>query len=286
MASGKLHSGKASPKVQGQQIKKPSSEKENGKTLSKNLFPVVGIGASAGGLEAFKKLVSAIPEKSGMAYILVQHLHPDHSSALPEILQRETSIPVQVIKNDVEVVPDNIYVIPSNKMLEATDGILQISPRPSKEHRNMPIDIFFSSLAEVHQSHAIGIVLSGSGTDGTLGLKDIKAHGGITFAQDLESAAYDAMPSSAINADVVDFILSPEKIPLQLLDLNRTYKLLPSENIETDASLTEDGTFKSILSLIHVRNGVDFTYYKQNTIRRRILRRMAILKLESITYYH
>jgi two-component system CheB/CheR fusion protein len=285
MDSGKLLSGKASPKVQGQQINTPSLEKENGKTLSKNLFPVVGIGASAGGLEAFKKLVSAIPEKSGMAYILVQHLHPDHNSALPEILQRETNIPVQAIKNNVEVAPDNIYIIPSNKMLEATDGILQISPRPSKDHINMPIDIFFSSLAEVHQSHAIGIVLSGSGTDGTLGLKDIKAHGGITFAQDLESAAYDAMPSSAINADVVDFILPPEKIPLQLLDLNDTYKLLPSEVIDINGRLTEDGSFKSILSLLRTHNGVDFTYYKQNTIRRRILRRVAILKLQSITDY-
>jgi len=258
-----------------------SSEK---KTLSKNLFPVVGIGASAGGLEAFKKLVSAIPEKSGIAFILVQHLHPDHSSALPEILQRETHIPVQEIQNNVEVLPDNIYIIPANKMLEATDGILQITPRPSKDQKNMPIDIFFSSLAEVHQSHAIGIVLSGSGVDGTLGLKNIKAHGGITFAQDLETAAYDSMPSSAINAEVVDFILPPEKIPLQLLKLSSTFKLMPSDDIETSAQ-TEDVSFKNIITLLRTRNGIDFTYYKQNTIRRRILRRVAILKLEKINDY-
>ncbi len=138
----------------------PKADTDKPKILSQNLFPVVGIGASAGGLEAFKKLVKAIPEKSGMAYILVQHLHPDHSSSLPEILQRETNIPVNEISDNVKVEPDNVYIIPSNKMLVATDGVLQLSPRPPKDHKNMPIDMFFSSLAEVHQSHAIGIVLS------------------------------------------------------------------------------------------------------------------------------
>jgi two-component system CheB/CheR fusion protein len=263
----------------------PASDQNTTKILSKNLFPVVGIGASAGGLEAFKKLIRAIPEKSGMAYILVQHLHPDHNSALPEILQRETRIPVQEISNNVKVASDNIYIIPANKMLMATDGVLQITPRPSKDKKNMPIDIFFSSLAEVHQSHAIGILLSGSGIDGTLGLKNIKAQGGITFAQDLDSAAYDAMPLSAINAEVVDFILPPEKMPNQLLELNRTYNILPSDDSETSVRQSEDESFKQVLSLLRTRNGVDFTYYKQTTIRRRILRRVAILKLEKVVDY-
>ena len=128
----------------------PKDSKSTLKIPSKNLFPVVGIGASAGGLEAFKNLLKAIPEHSGMAYILVQHLHPDHSSSLPEILQRETSIPVLEISDNVKVEPDHIYVIPANKMLVANDGVLKLSPRP-KDHKNMPIDIFFSSLAEVHQ---------------------------------------------------------------------------------------------------------------------------------------
>src|SRR5665213_3256511 len=229
------------------------------KILSKNLFPVVGIGASAGGLEAFKKLIKAIPDNSGMAYILVQHLHPEHSSPLPEILQRETSIPVNEISDNVEVQPDHVYIIPSNKMLVATDGILQLSPRPSKDHINMLINIFFSSLAEVHQSHAIGIVLSGTGADGTLGLKNIKGQGGITFAQDLESAAYDGMPQSAIDAQVVDFILPPEKMPQQLLELNRTFNVLPPNDFATQDQLTEEESFKRILALLRVRNGVDFT---------------------------
>lgn len=255
------------------------------KIRSKNLFPVVGVGASAGGLEAFKKLVKAIPEHSGIAYILVQHLHPEHSSSLPDILQRETTIPVEQISDNVKVEPDHIYIIPSNKMLVATDGILQLSPRPSKEHRNMPIDIFFSSLAEVHQSHAIGVVLSGNGADGTLGLKQIKDHGGITFAQDLHSAAYDSMPQSAIKAGVVDFILSPEEMPNQLLKLSDTNNILPSGEQAMPKEPGEEESFKQVLSLIRINNGIDFTYYKQTTIRRRILRRMAILKLEKIADY-
>ncbi|HEV8083182.1 MAG TPA: CheR family methyltransferase [Chitinophagaceae bacterium] len=263
----------------------PKSDTDKPKILSKNLFPVVGVGASAGGLEAFKKLVKAIPEKSGMAYILVQHLHPDHSSSLPEILQRETNIPVNEISDNVKVEPDNVYIIPSNKMLVATDGVLQLSPRPPKDHKNMPIDMFFSSLAEVHQSHAIGIVLSGTGADGTIGLQNIKGQGGITFAQDIESAAYDAMPQSAINAEVVDFILPPEKMPQQLLELNRTFNILPSNDHATPEQLTEEESFKKILALLRVRKGVDFTYYKQTTIRRRILRRMVIIKLEKFVDY-
>src|SRR5687767_13583518 len=149
-------------------------KKDEPKTLSTNLFPVVGIGASAGGLDAFKRLLKAIPEDSGMAYILVQHLDPAHESILTELLQRVTKIPVHEITDNVQVEPDHIYIIPSNKLLTATDGILQLSARLPKGQRNMPIDVFFASLAEIHQSHAIGVVLSGTATDGTLGLKAIK----------------------------------------------------------------------------------------------------------------
>ncbi|MBK6635643.1 MAG: chemotaxis protein CheB [Chitinophagaceae bacterium] len=195
------------------------------KTLTKstNQFPVVGIGASAGGLDAFKKLLKAIPENSGMAYVLVQHLDPRHESMLPELLQKVTNIPVMEIADDVKVQPDHIYIIPSNKMMIANDGKLELTPRPAKNknERNLPIDLFFTSLAEVHQSHAIGVVLSGTATDGTLGLKAIKDHGGITFAQDEASAAYEGMPHSAAQAGVVDFILSPEKIPEKLLEVTR-----------------------------------------------------------------
>ena len=184
-----------------------------GKTISANLFPVVGVGASAGGLDAFKRLVRAIPEDSGVAYILVQHLEPTHESLLVDILQKATKIPVREITNNIHVEPNNIYIIPSNRLLTANDGKLELSPRPPKNERNMPIDVFFTSLAEVHQAHAIGVVLSGTATDGTLGLKAIKDHGGVTFAQELGSAAFDGMPQSAIDADVWTSSCRPKRSP-------------------------------------------------------------------------
>jgi two-component system, chemotaxis family, CheB/CheR fusion protein len=258
--------------------------KDKIKLPSSNLFPVVGVGASAGGLEAFKRLLKSIPEDSGMAFILVQHLEPTHESILTEILQKATKIPVLEITNNARVEPDHIYIIPSNRLLTATDGILQLSPRLPKNEKNMPIDVFFTSLAEVHQSHAIGVVLSGTATDGTLGLKAIKDHGGITFAQEQNSAAFAGMPQSAIDAEVVDFILTPEEIPQQLAGLYQTFRDgLASEG--TDGEQKKEDAFRQLLLLIRTRMGVDFSYYKQTTIRRRILRRMGINKIEQITDY-
>ncbi len=258
--------------------------KDKIKLLSSNLFPVVGIGASAGGLEAFKRLIKAIPEDSGMAFILVQHLEPTHESLLTEILQKVTRIPVQEVINNIRVEPNQIYIIPSNRLLTANDGVLQLSPRPAKNEKNMPIDVFFSSLAEVHQGHAIGVVLSGTATDGTLGLKAIKDHGGITFAQEQQSAAFDGMPQSAIDADVVDFILTPEEIPLQLVALNQTFKTgLPAE--KENAQQVKEDAFRQLLALLRVRKGADFTYYKQTTIRRRIIRRMGLNKMDNVSDY-
>ncbi|MEO8794155.1 MAG: CheR family methyltransferase [Daejeonella sp.] len=253
--------------------------------LSKNLFPVVGIGASAGGLEAFKKLVGAIPENSGMAYILVQHLHPEYDSALPEILQKITKIPVLEISDNVHVEPDHIYVIPSNKMLVASDGILQLSPRLNKERINLPINLFFSSLAAVHQSHSIGVILSGTGKDGTIGFRDIKDNGGITFAQDVASASYDGMPQNAVDADVVDFILSPEKIPAKLIELQKSFQISSLGDDSDPKDNLNEHVFRQILALLKVRVNVDFAYYKQTTVRRRIIRRMVMLSLESISAY-
>jgi two-component system, chemotaxis family, CheB/CheR fusion protein len=244
---------------------KDLENKDKTKELSANLFPVVGVGASAGGLEAFKRLVRAIPENSGMAYILVQHLEPNHESMLVDILQKVTRIPVQEITNNVRVEPNHVYVIPSNKMLTANDGRLELSPRPAKKEKNMSIDVFFTSLSEVHREHAIGVVLSGMGTDGTLGLKVIKEHGGFTFAQDQASAAFHGMPQSAIDAEAVDFILAPEQIPLQV------------------ARLFE--SFTQLLALVSGEKGTDFTHYKQSTIRRRIMRRMGLKKMDDIAAY-
>ena len=262
----------------------PKNQKNIKKISSKNLFPVVGIGASAGGLEAFKDLIKAIPQNSGMAYIIVQHLHPGHSSSLPEILQRETSIPVEEISDNVKVKPNHIYVIPVNKILVANDGVLQLSERP-KEKKNMLIDIFFSSLAEVHKDRSIGIILSGTGSDGTAGLKRIKDVGGITIVQDADSAAYDDMPQSAIKSDVADFILAPQKMPEQLSEFVHTLNKFDHNGDAYPVEKRTEENYRQILSLLRLRFGADFNFYKQSTIRRRILRRLAILKQEKIVDY-
>jgi len=262
-----------------------NSDKDTDKILSANTFPVVGIGASAGGLEAFKKLVAAIPVNSGMAYVLVQHLDSSHASTLPALLQKVTAIPVLEIADEMPVQPNHIYIIPSNKMLVANDGVLQLTPRPEKNKKelNLPIDLFFASLAEVHQSDAIGVVLSGTASDGTAGLRAIKDHGGITFAQDEASAAYDGMPQSAVQAGVVDFILPPEAIPQKLVDIMQ--QLSRTNDDLENAPLEEEDIFKQILFLLRIRKGTDFTYYKRATIRRRILRRMAVNKSASSDSY-
>ena len=246
-------------------------------------FPIVGIGASAGGLDAFKRLLAEIPESSGMAYVLVQHLDPSHESVLPEILQRVTKIPVLEITDDIHLAPDHIYVIPSNKMLISTDGVLKLSDREKKI--NLSIDFFFTSLADVHKECAVGVVLSGTGSDGTIGLKAIKEHGGISIVQDSESAAYDSMPQSAVNAGVVDFILAPEKIPAQLLQINSAYKISHFFKEEDGLPKDDDDVFKQILLLLRQRSGVDFTYYKQPTFYRRIARRIAIVKKKNLADY-
>ncbi|MEJ0029953.1 MAG: CheR family methyltransferase [Bacteroidota bacterium] len=251
---------------------------------SRNLFPVVGVGASAGGLDAYRRLLKSIPPNSGIAFVLVQHLSPKHESVLPELLQKSTTIPVLEISDDISVEPDHIYIIPSNKMLIANDGVLQLSPRPSagKIHRNLPIDLFFKSLAEVHQSHSIGVVLSGTASDGTLGLKAIRDKGGLTFVQDEESAAYHEMPNNAVRAGVVDFILPPEDIRKKILELTKRTKQGKSKS---NGATDNNDPIHQILSILRVRKGTDFTYYKQTTIKRRILRRMALSNSKTLSAY-
>lgn len=249
---------------------------------NENLFHIVGIGASAGGLEAFSNFIKAIPANTGMAYVIVQHLDPNHESLLTELLQKVSSISVTEVSDNIKIEPDHIYVIPSNKIMVISEGSLQLTPRPkpNRKDRNLPVDIFFTSLAIEYQSYAIGVVLSGTGSDGTLGLKAIKDNGGITFAQDEKSSAYQNMPLSAIEAGVVDFVLPPDKIPPKILELTQQM-----DEGKKDLSQQDEEAFKQIILLIHIRKVTDFTYYKQTTIRRRIFRRMAINNSPTPTIY-
>lgn len=249
-------------------------------------FPVVGIGASAGGLDVFKKLLSAIPEDSGMAYVIVQHLSPDFPSSLPEILCKFTHIPVHEIIHDINLAPNHIYIIPENNILIAEDGVLKLKQRTRGEKRNNSIDIFFESLAQVHKTFAIGVILSGTAFDGTLGFKKIKELGGATIVQDPETAAFKGMPQSAIDSDVVDFILAPEKIPSQLVEIRKSYLTNHAHTEEEHIPKNEEEILFQILNLIYLRTGNDFRQYKQPTLRRRIARRMVMVQKEFLEDYY
>ncbi|MDB6140856.1 MAG: two-component hybrid sensor and regulator, partial [Verrucomicrobiaceae bacterium] len=178
-------------------------------------FPIVGVGASAGGLEAFRELLKHLPVDTGMGFVLVQHLDPQHESALPQLLSRNTTMLVIEVTNDLRVAPNCIYVIPPNTCMAIAGGLLKLSPRLKDRSAARSIDFFFEALAQDQREHAIGVVLSGTATDGTIGLEMIKAEGGVTFAQDA-SAKYDSMPRSAVAAGCVDLVLSPQQIALEL----------------------------------------------------------------------
>ena len=263
-----------------------SHKQKNLEIHEEPFFPIVGIGASAGGLDAFRKFLEAIPEKSGMTYVLIQHMKAEHESALINILSKYTKLPVTEVTDKIHIEQDNVYVIPPGKLLVVSDGMLKLSDRSAYNKNIKPIDLFFSSLATVYQNFAVGIVLSGSATDGTLGLKIIKANGGITFSQDEATAAFESMPRSAISAGVVDFILPPELMPAKLMEINQPFHLdKTAAGVEESEIKKEEEIFKQIITILRLRKNVDFTYYKQTTIKRRIIRRMALNKIARLSDY-
>ncbi len=242
-------------------------------------FPIVGIGASAGGLEAFTQLITALPDNTGMAFVLIQHLSPTHASSLADILSSKTKMPVNEVENNPKVQPNNVYVIPPGMDMDISGGILKLTPR-IEEQKNLPIDRFFKSLAEYKGHKAIGIVLSGAVNDGTLGVEAIKSAGGITFAQDA-TAQTGSMPLSAINSGHVDFVMPPEKIAHELVRISRNPFLM--EEIKSQEHIKKD--INPIIQLLNDITGVDFTYYKVNTLYRRITRRMLLHKIEMLDEY-
>ena len=249
------------------------------------LFPIVGIGASAGGLEAFSELLRGLPQKTGMGFVLVQHLDPTHSSDLREILARTTKIPVQQVTDGVAVRPDNIYVIPPNTSMALKNGVLRLAARVLTRGQHMPIDHFLRSLAEERGNRAISVILSGTASDGTEGSRAIKAAGGITFAQDEKSAKYSSMPHSAVSAGCVDFVLPPPGISKELSRVGQHPYLAPTSVGKSDMAIAAGGQMELLLSLLREAIGVDFTHYKQTTLQRRIERRMVLHKLEKLKDY-
>jgi two-component system CheB/CheR fusion protein len=258
------------------------------KTGSKNrhTFPIVAIGASAGGLEAMTQLLRHLPGNTGMAFVLVQHLDPTHESALTTLLGRTTAMPTSEAKNNDALEPDHLYVIPPNKLMGISGRRLKLHPRKDGREIHAAIDYFLHSLADEEGNSAIGVLLSGNGSDGTAGLQAIKAAGGITFAQEEKSAKYPTMPGSAITAGCVDFILSPEKIGRELARVSGHPYVVPGKPADDDSPVPQgDKAFAEILSTLRQRTNVDFTQYKSATLQRRIQRRMVLHKFEKLADY-
>ncbi|MDO8725312.1 MAG: chemotaxis protein CheB [Candidatus Methanoperedens sp.] len=265
-----------------------NSKKSNHRPLTEtspiadSVFPVVGIGASAGGLDAIEKFFSNMPSDSGMAFVIIMHFDPTSKSVMVEILKRYTKMEVHQAEDGMKIKPNSVYIIPPNKDMATLHGTLQLlEPTVSRGIRH-PIDFFFRSLSEDCKEKAICIILSGTGTEGTLGLKAIKGEGGMVMVQEVASAAYDGMPASAIATGFADYILPPEKMPEQLIN----YVKQPYIKGKRKIALSEQvAPLQKIFILIRDRTGHDFSLYKESTINRRIERRMNVHQIEKLTDY-
>jgi len=246
-------------------------------------FPVVGLGASAGGLEALEQFLKNVPAESGLAFIVVQHLDPTNKGMLPELLQRVTTMKVVQVKNRTRVVPDHVYVIPPNTDMSILHGMLHLLEPASPRGLRMPIDFFLRSLAEDLRERSVGVILSGMGTDGTLGLKMIKEQAGLVLVQEPASAKYDGMPCSAINAGLADIVAPVAELPEKLLAYLKHAPLL-ARSRGPGAEVVQ-GQLEKVVILLRSHTGHDFSLYKQNTLYRRVERRMGLHHLPKISAY-
>ncbi|MFN8485995.1 MAG: CheR family methyltransferase [Caldilineaceae bacterium] len=268
----------ASPPEQTSQPTTPDSS-------SNPPFPVVGLGASAGGLRALQRFFEQMPAESGMAFVVIVHLSPEHESHLPMLLQAYTTMPVIQATETISLEPNRVYVIPPNRNLSTIDTHLRVSPLEESRSERAPIDYFFRTLASTHDSKAIGIVLSGTGSDGALGLRSIQEVGGLTVAQAPEDAEYNSMPQSAINSGAVELVLAAEQMPAKLLEYVQSASTVP---VPSDGEeLPEDARdlVQKILTQVRAYSGHDFSRYKNSTIMRRIRRRMQVHGFDRLNDY-
>jgi two-component system CheB/CheR fusion protein len=265
-------------------LKAPTKKLKRKKT---RVVPLVAIGASAGGLEAVMLLLKNLPANTGMAFVYIQHLDAEHKSMLSVLLAKATKMKVSEAKHLKVVEPNQVYIIPSNKDITFSEGKLVLSNRKDKAALHLPIDKFFISVADNQAEGIIGILLSGSGSDGTIGIKAIKAAGGLTFAQD-DSAKFQNMPKSAVTEGVIDFVLSPKEIAEELVRISKhadSFQMaLDDQNGDNISNTDED--LISIVQTLKKTVGVDFSHYKMNTIKRRIIRRMLLCKLSNLKEYY
>jgi two-component system, chemotaxis family, CheB/CheR fusion protein len=294
--SARPAAGKRGRKAPAKRSQKPKdaavpadTERDPGKTKAARpresrakRFPIVAIGASAGGLDAFKKFLAATPSGTGMAFVLIPHLDPSHESLMVELLARQTVMPVREAAHGMPLEPSHVYIIPPNKYLAISDGKLLLSKPPVPRGQQTAIDFSLSSLAADQKDGAIGIILSGTGSHGTLGVKEIKLAGGIVMVQDPATAEYDQMPRSAIATGVVDHVLPPEQMPEALI------RYLPHwrpRDPEAEARDVDRELLKRVLALMQARRKHDFRYYRKNMILRRIRRRMVLLHISERDTY-
>jgi two-component system CheB/CheR fusion protein len=247
---------------------------------------IVAIGASAGGIEALTELMNHLPADTGMSFVLVQHLDPKHHSILTELLARKTAMSVTEVSEGLHVEPNHVYVIPPNASMSISDHTLHLGPREESRGMHMSVDHFMRSLAEQEGNRAIGVILSGSGSDGTMGMAEIQAHGGVTFAQDAASAKYDGMPRSAVAAGCVDYVLPPKGIAKELTRISR-HPYLARKILHTapEVAAPSGNGLNTIFQVLRKATGVDFTHYRQSTILRRVQRRMVVHKIDKIEEY-
>jgi len=251
-----------------QPISKHPGFRANPSTLT-----VVGIGASAGGVEALELLFNAMPDETGMAFVVIQHLSPDFESLMPQILARKTSMPISSIENGTEILPNNVYVLPSGKVAEIEDGLLKTATLDRKKHP-YPINFFFSKLADEFGQNAIGIILSGTGSDGVEGIQAIHNNHGLVISQSEDSCKFNGMPRAAIATGIVDAIVPISEIPATL---EQFAEIAPPSNGTRQSVFTDSmNVERQIQHLLHCKFGLDFDKYKQGMVGRRVARRMVM----------
>ena len=262
--------------------KAKASTKDEATVADADNFHIVGIGASAGGLEALEQFMSNVPENSGMAYVVIQHLDPTYKGMLPELLQRITGMPVLQVKDRMTVKPDCVYVIPPNKSMSILKGVLHLFEPMESRGLRLPVDFFLRSLADDRNERSIGVILSGMGSDGSIGLRAIKEKNGIVMVQDPATAKYDSMPRNAIDSVLADIIAPANLLPAKLIQF---LKHIPIVKSGLDTEIKDQSSLEKIIILLRTHTGNDFSLYKKNTVYRRIERRMSVHKIDRISSY-
>jgi len=264
---------------------KPLNGKSANGKASESEFLIAGMGASAGGIQAFQEFFQNLPAKSGIAFVVILHLSPDHDSNLAQVLQASTKMPVRQVTEKIKIEPDHVYVVPPNQHLTMKDDSIIVSPNLQTEDRRAPVDIFFRTLAEEHGSRAVTVILSGTGANGSMGLKRVKEKGGVVFVQNPREAEFNDMPRNAIATGFVDEVLNVAEIPAKIIAYKNSWGKLEISEIVENRTQDQQHALREIFADIRIRTGHDFTNYKRPTLLRRIERRINIHNLPDLPSY-